>query len=390
VAGVGSMSAVIDVPNVAAAFAGRNVLVTGHTGFKGSWLSLWLTTWGARVHGLSLDVPTEPSNFHAAGVQPLLASHHLGDVRDREHVSHVVSGCSPDVVFHLAAQPLVLTSYGEPAETFDTNVMGTVNVLEAVRRRERPCAVVIVTSDKCYGGECPDGGFRESDAFGGHDPYSASKAATEVVVDSYRRSFFGPDQLAEHRVQLATVRAGNVIGGGDWSAYRIVPDVVAALVAGEPVVLRNPGAVRPWQHVLDPLFGYSALAANMLRRPNAKWCEGFNFGPASGSEVPVHDLVDQFIEVWGSGSWRSVSDHPTPYEMAKLRLNVDKVRRRLGYRPTFDVPTAIARTARWYRRHLASPTASSREACLDDIIAFEAERHRQLLATDSLPGAIHV
>jgi len=372
------------VSSVAATYAARNVLVTGHTGFKGSWLSLWLASWGARVTGYALE-PTgrgESSNFADAEIAAVLAGHHLGDVRDRDYLTRVVRDTAPEVIFHLAGQPLVLEGYAQPDETFEVNVMGTVHLLDAIRAAGRPCAVVVVTSDKCYQGPCPARGYREDDPLGGHDPYSASKAAAEIATASYRRSFFSPDRLDEHGVQVATVRAGNVIGGGDWAAYRIVPDIVAALVADEPVVLRQPGAIRPWQHVLDPLFGYAALGAAMIRQPDPHWCEAFNFGPGPGAEIAVHELVDDFIDVWGGGSWTSTAQ-AGPYESPTLRLDVSKARRVLGYEPTFDGPTAIRRTAAWYRHQLTRPRGG-RERCLEDIVAFESLHRRR--APTSLPA----
>ncbi|MCA9622662.1 MAG: CDP-glucose 4,6-dehydratase [Myxococcales bacterium] len=363
----------------AALFAGRRVLVTGHTGFKGAWLSLWLASWGARVTGYSLEPPSTPSCFELADVEATLEHHVIGDIRDGERLAAVVEMADPEVIFHLAAQPLVLTGYDDPIGTLDVNVMGTARLLDVVRRRQRPCAVVIVTSDKCYAGNAVSGAFEESSPFGGQDPYSASKGAAELVIQAYRQAYFPPDRLDEHGVLLASGRAGNVIGGGDWAAHRIVPDAIAGWVAGQPVELRHPAAVRPWQHVLEPLWGYLLLAGRMLATPSPLWCRGFNFGPGEGGEVPVFDLVERLAEAWGEGvpapSWRLEGGAPGPAESATLRLAVQRARAVLGWSPTFDLDTTVARTAAWYRRQLEGQKAA-RQLCLDDIDTFQAS-HRE-------------
>ena len=253
------------------AYMNKRVLVTGHTGFKGSWLALWLQRLGAEVYGFSLAPPTDPSNYALSNVRGVLGGETLGDIRDRAMLSNALAAFKPDVVFHLAAQALVRESYAQPFETFEVNVMGTASVLDAVRDMGRPCAVVCVTTDKCYENHEQVWGCRECDPMGGHDPYSASKGAAEILIASYRRSFFDPSLLRGHGVQLASARAGNVIGGGDWARDRIVTDTVTALTSGRPVPVRNPYAIRPWQHVLEPLSGYLTLAATMLEKPDAKW-----------------------------------------------------------------------------------------------------------------------
>lgn len=353
-------------------FTGRSVLLTGHTGFKGSWLAIWLHALGARVTGYALPPPSEPSVFQRCGVQDLLAAHHVADIRDRESLAAVLRAAAPDVVFHLAAQSLVRKSYTHPRETFEVNTMGVVNVLDAVRVQNRPCVVVIVTSDKCYDNREHVWGYREIDALGGHDPYSASKGAAEIALAAYRRSFFPPDRLVEHGIKLAAARAGNVIGGGDWATDRIGADVARALAAGQPVPVRNPGAIRPWQHVLEPLGGYLTLAARMLGSNDPVWCEAWNFGPLPGDDVPVSQLVELFIAEWGGGRWDDVSDPHQPHEAATLRLSIDKAVALLGWRPRWTVAEAVRRTAAWYRTAYAHREASMRGACLDDIAAYES------------------
>ena len=356
---------------VSSVFHNRSVFVTGHTGFKGSWLSIWLHRLGTRVTGYALTPPTDPSNFAASAIRHLLAMHHEADLRDVSRLQSAVRAAAPDVVFHLAAQPIVRESYANPRETFDVNVMGTVNILEAVRALGKPCAVVVITSDKCYENREHVWGYRETDALGGHDPYSASKGAAEIVVSSYRRSFFPPQRLPQHGVKLATARAGNVIGGGDWGKDRIIADVVRHLQAGQPVPVRNPGAVRPWQHILEPLSGYLTLAQRMLQSDDPAWCDAWNFGPLPGEEIPVCRLVDLFVQAWKAGSWIDASDAPAPHEAGVLRLNIDKSLHQLGWRPRWDVAEGLRRTVEWFRRFYASPSPDALAACREDIEAYE-------------------
>jgi len=363
-------------------FRDRRVLVTGHTGFKGSWMVLWLHRLGARVYGYSLPPPTQPSHFELAQIRELLAGHVEADVRDGARLEQTLRTAQPDVIFHLAAQALVREGYAQPRETFDTNVIGTVSLLDAVRAVGRPCAVVVVTSDKCYeagaANTIPTGGFREGDPLGGHEPYSASKGAAELVVTAYRQSYFPPSRLSEHGVALASARAGNVIGGGDWARDRIVTDIVASLAAGKPVPVRNPVAVRPWQHVLEPLNGYLTLAARLLEvatgtGPAADattWCDAWNFGPPAGDDVRVEELVDRFIAAWGRGSWEDVSASGQPAETAILRLCPDKAIAQLGWRPRWDVAEAVRRTATWYRTYYRKPAGALRAASLADLTAY--------------------
>lgn len=353
-------------------YAGRSVFVTGHTGFKGSWLSIWLNQLGARVTGYSLAPPTTPSNFVVSGVRELLAGHHEAEIRDPDTLQRAIAAAAPDVIFHLAAQPLVRLSYQQPRETFEINVMGTVNVLDAVRALGKPCVVIIVTSDKCYENREQIWGYREIDAMGGHDPYSASKGAAEVATAAYRRSFFSPARLNQHKIKVASARAGNVIGGGDWAQDRIITDIVRHLKAGEPAPVRNPRSVRPWQHVLEPLSGYLRLGSAMLASDDPSLCDAWNFGPIVGDELPVAQLVELFIESWGSGEWKDTSDPMQPHEAAVLRLSIDKAVEQLGWRPRWGIAETVRRTARWFRLFNGESQPSMLEACRQDIADYNS------------------
>ena len=355
-----------------AAFSGRSVFLTGHTGFKGSWLAIWLSRLGAHVTGYALAPPSEPSNFVVSEVAGLLSAHHEADLRDGPRLIQALQAADPDVVFHLAAQSLVRASYDAPRETFEVNTIGTASLLEAVRAHGKPCVVVLITSDKCYENLERDGGYRESDRMGGHDPYSASKGAAELLIASYRRSFFPPERIAEHGIKVASTRAGNVIGGGDWGEDRIVTDIVRALSTGQPVAVRNPQAVRPWQHVVEPLAGYLTLAARMLSSDDPRLCSAWNFGPIFGEEATVAELVDRFIATWGSGSWSDVHDPGQPHEAGILRLRIDKALAELPWKPRWNLSESIRRTARWYRR-FAAQGGSMRLACEEDIRDYERE-----------------
>ena len=333
-----------------AALRGRRVLVTGDTGFKGSWLSLWLHDLGCEVHGYALPPEGATSHFEQLGLSRLIR-HVDGDVRDADRLARAFRDARPEVVIHLAAQPIVRRSYRDPKETFDTNVAGGVNVLECVRASDDVAALVFATSDKCYRNLEVTRSYVETDQLGGHDPYSASKAAAELVFASYLDSYF----RARPGTGAATSRAGNVIGGGDWAEDRIIPDCIRALSAGRPVRIRSPRATRPWQHVLEPLSGYLVLAAALLRDPSAH--EGsWNFGPPESSVHTVGDVVDLVIGHWGSGS---VEVEPAPtgmHEASLLSLNCDKARDGLGWTPRWDFPTTIGRTVEWYRlQHAGEP-----------------------------------
>ena len=325
-------------------FAGRRVFLTGHTGFKGGWLALWLHQLGAEVHGFSL-APAAPPNLHEVIPAGVFARETFADIRDRDALARAVRAAAPDFVFHLAAQPLVRRSYAEPLETLTTNVLGTAHLLEAVRAAQLPCPVLVVTSDKCYENQHWDHGYRETDPLGGHDVYSMSKAATELVAQSWRKSFFATDPRLG---PLATVRAGNVIGGGDYAMDRIVPDCVRAVLAARPLGVRNPAATRPWQHVLDCLSGYLCLAARLAGDgQNSPLAGAFNFGPDTRSNQPVAALVREFFQHL-PGEWRDESTPGAPHEAALLHLSTDKAAARLEWFPTWDFAAAVRETALWY------------------------------------------
>jgi CDP-glucose 4,6-dehydratase len=339
------------------AYSGRRVLVTGHTGFKGSWLTLWLTGLGAEVTGYALAPDTSPSLFERIGLVRDCRSV-IADVRDAERLTAVVEECRPEMILHLAAQPLVRRSYERPMETLGVNVMGTGNLLEAVRAAHRPCAVVVVTSDKCYENREWLWGYREDEAMGGHDVYSMSKGAAELVTAAWRRSFFPPQRVAEHGVSLATARAGNVMGGGDWAADRIVVDSIAALAGGRPIPVRSPASIRPWQHVLEPLSGYLWLGARLLGPERASACEAWNFGPRQEDARPVRELVETLIRHWGSGSWVDCHDPAAPHEARQLRLSIEKALTRLGWGPRWRFDVAVQRTVQWYRAFHSGASAN--------------------------------
>jgi CDP-glucose 4,6-dehydratase len=338
-------------------FSGKRVIVTGHTGFKGAWLSEWLLALGAEVYGFSLPAPTEPSLFDQLGLAPRM-EHRIGDVRDEATVAACVRDVQPDFVFHLAAQALVRRSYADPLETFTTNVTGTAQVLAALRSLTKPCAVVIVTSDKCYTNHEAGRLYREGDALGGRDPYSASKAAAELVTASWREAFLPVDKIVAGLVPpvgISTARAGNVIGGGDWAQDRIVPDSLRALAAQQPIRVRNPTAIRPWQHVLEPLGGYLLLAeeiyAALLSLSASRLgevCGAFNFGPSPSDHRTVRDLVEEMIK-HAPGAWEDASDASAPHEAKLLHLATDKARTVLGWAPRWGFETAVAHTIAWYQ-----------------------------------------
>jgi CDP-glucose 4,6-dehydratase len=331
----------------------KRVLLTGHTGFKGTWLTLWLHDLGAEVTGYALPPATTPSAFTEIGGAGLCRSIE-GDVRDPGHLGEVVRQLRPEVVFHLAAQPIVRLSYELPAETIATNVQGTANVLDALRLAREPCAVVVVTSDKCYENREWLHGYREPDRLGGHDVYSMSKAAAELVVASYRKSFFAKDD----RIRLSTARAGNVIGGGDWSPDRLVVDAIRSLTKAAPIEVRNPDSTRPWQHVVEPLAGYLALGARLLQSDGGRYAEPWNFGPPSYPLRSVRDVVEELLRAWGSGSWKQTGT-PGAHEAHTLRLNVDKAASALGWRPRWRFEEAVRRTVDWYRAHHQGAGADS-------------------------------
>lgn len=353
-------------------FRDKNVLVTGHTGFKGSWLSLWLTLLGANVSGIALDPPTKPNNYELSRVGDLLASDLRIDIRDRSKLAEAITDIRPDVIFHLAAQPIVAFGIENPYETFESNVMGTASVLEAVRLLNRPCAVVVVTSDKCYENTESLVGYTEDDRLGGTEPYGASKAAAEIVVNAYRNTFFSVNTNVLPIVSLASARAGNVIGGGDWSTHRILPDIVTSIANSSPVSLRSPNSVRPWQHVLVPLSGYLMLAARMLSGKSLPSLMGaWNFGPLPEGAITVRMVTEKAIQLWNSGSWISVDNAFADHEKTFLSLNIDKATRDLGWRPQWNFDRSMERTIEWYKAYqLKGADADMQSECFADIRAF--------------------
>jgi CDP-glucose 4,6-dehydratase len=341
------------------AYRGRRVLVTGHTGFKGSWLCLWLQALGAQISGLALDPPSGPSHW---GSLKLPIKDHRIDIRDEAAVRGIFAAERPEIVFHLAAQPLVRRSYREPVTTWATNVMGTVHVLEAVLHTPEVRGVVVVTSDKCYENREWPWAYRERDRLGGHDPYSASKAGAELVAASYRSALL-QDPSAP---LLATARGGNVIGGGDWSEDRLIPDLVRSVIAREPLMIRSPRATRPWQHVLDCLSGYLLLGQRLLAGDTAS-AEAWNFGP-EGENLTVEQVLADLAHTWPQLQWRVASD-PQPHEAALLQLDSAKAKTHLGWRPVWNCETAIHHTANWYRRFLEAGDVSS----ADELAAYVAD-----------------
>ena len=336
-----------NVPMFADAYREKTVWLSGHTGFKGTWLARWLVMLGARVHGFALPPATNPAIFDQIRLSRHVC-HEVGDVRDPDAVKRSIVRAKPDFVFHLAAQPLVRYSYDHPLETYLTNVMGTAHVLEALRSLNKPCAAVLITTDKCYDNHGNALAYAEDDPLGGHDPYSSSKAAAEIVISAYRRSFFG-----KLPVRIASARAGNVVGGGDWAADRITPDCIRALQQGKAIPVRNPPATRPWQHVLEPLSGYlwlgAALAKPKLVSAGIKDVAGpFNFGPEKEANRPVHELAAEVLKHW-PGRWQDKSDPRAVHEATLLMLSTAKAQRVLHWQPTWRFETAIARTVNWYR-----------------------------------------
>jgi CDP-glucose 4,6-dehydratase len=343
---------------------GKRVFVTGHTGFKGGWLTLWLQKLGAEVYGYALAPPTEINLFTVAGVHDGMAGSIINDIRDFAQLRDALTNARPEVVFHLAAQPLVRYSYAEPQETYSTNVMGTVNLLEAVRSCQSVKAVVNVTTDKCYENREWLWGYREHEQLGGHDPYSSSKACSEIVTSAYRRSF-----LAEADIAVATARAGNVIGGGDWAADRLIPDCLNALMADKAVQIRNPHAIRPWQHVLEPLSGYLLLAQKMCES-GAEYAEEWNFGPSDDDAKPVEWIVRRMCELWSNGARYEIDAGDHPHEAHYLKLDCSKAHNRLGWRPRWNLEKTLQSINEWMAVY--SVGGNVRSCCLDQIEAYEA------------------
>ena len=344
---------------------GKRVLLTGHTGFKGSWLSLWLQAMGAELSGFALPSPTTPALFTEARVGEGMSSS-IGDLRNFSAVQAAVTAAQPEIVIHMAAQPLVRYSYQAPVETYAVNVMGTIHLFEAIRRTASVRAVVNVTTDKCYENREWVWGYREGEAMGGHDPYSSCKGCAELVTSAYRRSYF-----ASSGVAIASARAGNVIGGGDWAVDRLVPDILRAFEKGEPVVIRNPHSIRPWQHVLEPLSGYLVLAEHLYTDGDTV-AEGWNFGPHDEDAKPVSWIVDQMIAEWGRGAtWERDSTAVQPHEADMLKLDISKARARLGWAPRWKLAEALRRSVRWHQAWLASRDA--RAYSLQEIEQYQVQ-----------------
>ena len=358
-------------------YDGLNVLVTGHTGFKGSWLTTWLLELGANVIGYSLeDPPTVPSNFVVSKLSEQIEDIR-GDIRDYDTLRQVFLDVKPDLIFHLAAQPIVLHSISKPKLTIDTNTGGTVNILEAIRSTDSVRALVSITTDKVYANREWLWGYRETDRLGGHDPYSASKGMAELAIASYRETFFPPHRYEEHGVAIASVRAGNVIGGGDFADFRLVPDCMKALMAGEPIGIRNPLSIRPWQHVLEPLSGYLWLGAKLIQ-DGSVFAEAWNFGPQEQRGVPARDLAEKLVELWEDGTWEHTDPGYAKVETGQLRLSWEKAATYLEWQPVYSWVEALAEITAWFkafqrsldtdldmhqvaRRHIASYVAQAHE-----------------------------
>ena len=339
--------------------------MTGHTGFKGSWLSIWLKELGAKVVGYALNPDTEEDNFVVTGLKEKIVDVRA-DIRDFDRLQEVFKLYQPEFVFHLAAQPLVRRSYENPRETYEINVLGTMNLLECIRYSDTVKTAVIVTSDKCYENKEQIWGYRETDTVGGYDPYSSSKACTEILVSSYRQSYFTTCDF--EKKSIASVRAGNVIGGGDWSLDRIVPDCIRALMCEKIIELRNPRAIRPWQHVLEPLYGYLLLGAKM-REDVHKYCEAWNFGPKQSANISVKALVEGIVTAWGEGKWQDVSSDKAPHEACFLNLDCTKAKMFLGWEPKLSLEEALAYTIYWYKNFLVEDCY---DLCRDQIKRYMA------------------
>lgn len=331
-------------------YKGKRVLVTGHTGFKGSWLSIWLKELGAEIIGYSLEPYTEKDNFVLSHLSEKIVDIR-GDIRDRKHLREVFDKYKPEIVFHLAAQSLVRLSYDIPVETYETNLMGTINILEEIRNCKNTKIGIMITTDKCYENKEQIWRYRENEAFGGYDPYSSSKGACEIAIQSWRNSFFNPRDYEKHGKSIASVRAGNVIGGGDWAKDRIVPDCIRALEEDRDIEIRSPRSIRPWEHVLEPLSGYLLLGQKMMEDP-IKYCEGWNFGPNLDAIVNVWEVAEKIVKNYGKGKLEDISDPNALHEAKLLLLDITKSRFELGWKPTLTIDESIGLTTEWYRRYL--------------------------------------
>ena len=324
-------------------YKGKKVLVTGHTGFKGSWLTIWLTQLGAKVIGVSLEPKTNKDNFVLSDLKDKVIDYRA-DIRNLDSIKKIIQKENPEILFHLAAQPIVIDSYSDPVSNFDINVMGTVNLLEAFRCSSSLITGVFVTSDKCYDNIEKEYSYIESDAMGGHDPYSASKGAAEIVINSYKKSFFSSGEK-----RISSVRAGNVIGGGDWSPFRLMVDIIKGIENNNCIEIRNPKAQRPWQHVLEPLGGYLKLASQM--NEEVGFDGGWNFGPESSNVVSVEEIINKTIEIYGKGSWNDISKNEKLHEAKLLSLNIMKAKSKLNWQPLLDLDQTLTYTVEWYKRY---------------------------------------
>lgn len=346
-------------------FNGKRVLVTGHTGFKGSWLSIWLHELGAEVIGYGLDPYTDRDNFVLSKIGEKIVDIR-GDIRDKDRLESAFQKYQPEIVFHLAAQPLVRLSYDIPVETYEVNVMGTINVLEAIRKCQATKVGIMITTDKCYENKEQIWGYREDEPMGGYDPYSSSKGAAEIAISSWRRSFMNPNDYEKHGKSIASVRAGNVIGGGDWAMDRIIPDCIRAIEAGRSIEIRSPKSIRPWQHVLEPLSGYMLLASKMWVEPT-KYCEGWNFGPHAESIANVWNVASKVIADYGVGELYDLSNPRDLHEATLLMLDISKAKFQLNWEPRLNIDQTIELTVEWYKRFLKE---DGNCVCLDQIRKF--------------------
>jgi CDP-glucose 4,6-dehydratase len=353
---------------------GKSVLVTGHTGFKGSWLSLWLSHLGAKVHGYALDAEGQPNLYQLASVGNVVNSS-IGDIRNPKSLNTFVDSCKPDIIFHLAAQSLVRASFQDPVSTIETNVMGTVNILEAARKSESTKAMVVITTDKCYENKEWNWGYRENEALGGHDPYSASKACAELITQSWRLSFIGQSGNDLQPVAVATARAGNVIGGGDWSADRLIPTILNSITSEQNIVLRHPTAIRPWQHVLEPLAGYLLLAEKLLNE-GSPWDTAWNFGPMDSDAKPVNWITDKLIEGFESSAHWTQDPNVHLHEASQLKLDCSKARDVLGWSPVWNLPQCLDEIVHWHQAHQQG--ANMQDECINTIERYNRSSAQKL------------
>jgi len=347
-------------------FKNRKVLITGHTGFKGSWLCLLLNQLGADVYGYALNPPTNPSLFIEAKVEELIKSY-IGDIRNFEYLWHVLQEIKPEIIIHMAAQPLVRESYKNPIETYATNVMGTVNLLEAIRQTSGIKVFVNVTTDKCYENKEWHWGYRENEPMGGYDPYSNSKGCSELVTASFRNSFFNPKNYAQHGIGIATARAGNVIGGGDWAEDRLIPDFIRSITKGEKLKIRSPYAIRPWQHVLEPLSGYLNLASHLFLN-GQKYAEAWNFGPFDNEAKDVEWITNKICAIWGDDATYEIDSTPQPHEANYLKLDCSKAKAELGWTPRWNIETSLTKIVDWTKAY--NNKQNVRQLCENQIIDF--------------------